>query len=474
MSVDICYIIAQGFSLRMILHSQIVPHLRAHGKTIGVVTPNAHEENIKVLAAEYGIALFPARGDQQTQTTFYDKVRPYLTEDLRQNYALRAKHHLFKHARQKRAKNLLVYYAVWVLNFLLFRIPLLASLPRRLERRRLHCPKIQTQLAEMRPGLLVATYPVNPLEARYLHAAQGLGIETVGQLLSWDNITSKGRFAAVPHRFLAWGPIMHEELRQHYNVSPECVVETGVAHFDMYTHTTRDDLFREILTEIGLSVQKPYILFGMSSPLFCPREIDVVEWLADQINAGVFGSDMQLVVRPHPQNIQGNMMDESWLPRLKAIAGARVGIQYPLLEKSKLAWNMNRDDLPRLSRLFHGCCLSINSGSTFSIDAMLHGKPVIMTMFDANDQLPWWRSVSRFINYTHLSKLISFGGVRVTRSFGELGQAVATYLKDPQTDEAQRKETCANQVGPVDGGASVRVAEALCLYLSKTNSGEKP
>ena len=167
------------------------------------------------------------------------------------------------------------------------------------------------------------------------------------------------------------------------------------------------------------------------------------------------------------------MADRSWLPRLDALRGNRVGVDIPGLESSRLRWNMRRDDLPRLSNLLAGCSICLNSGSTLSIDAIVHDRPVILTAFDAGKDLPWFLSARRVLDYRHLSKLVSLGGVRVAHGFDGLATSIRAYLDDPNLDTMGRSRTREAQCGPCDGRASARVAAALASIL-EADGGQPP
>ena len=223
-----------------------------------------------------------------------------------------------------------------------------------------------------------------------------------------------------------------------------------------------------MLQHLGLQPNNPYLFFGMSAPIFSPYEIELVEWLARAVEAAYFGPDMQLVVRPHPQNVQGHMADTAWLPRLEALASSRVAIDYPILEHSGLPWDMNARDLPKLANLLAGCAVSLNVGSTLAIDAILHDKPVVLPLFDAGHNLPWWQGSGRSLGYIHIDKLVQRGGVRVARSFAEMAQAIQAYLQDPSLDRDGRAKTRNDETGSSDGRASERVADALAHYLQQS------
>jgi hypothetical protein len=249
-------------------------------------------------------------------------------------------------------------------------------------------------------------------------------------------------------------------------VARERIRECGVAHFDAHRAVVAPDRQAASVQRLGLDPERPYLFFGMSSPVFAPAEIEIVEWLAQEVRSGAFGERMQLIVRPHPQNVQGAMADLSWLPRLEALKGPRVAVDIPSLAGGQLPWTMEEADLPRLANLLAGCSTCLNSGSTLSIDAILHDKPVVMTAFDADQELPWWRSARRLPEYPHLAKVLRLGGIRVARSFPELRTAIQEYLADPARDRAGRAAVRSEECGACDGRSSSRIADALAALAA--------
>lgn len=192
----------------------------------------------------------------------------------------------------------------------------------------------------------------------------------------------------------------------------------------------------------------------MSAPRYCPREIDIVERLGAQAAAGNF----QLLVRPHPQNMVGDMADASWLPRLRALEQLdNVGLFPPKMNTdSRLLYSMAREDLSEFSQLLAGAAVVLNSGSTVSIDAMMCGRPVILTSFDAEEDLPYWNSARRLIDYTHLAKFVAHGGVSVTSNYAELDAAIEAYLQQPDLNLEARQATVAHYCLAADGKATER------------------
>ncbi|MBK8480838.1 MAG: hypothetical protein IPL40_06650 [Proteobacteria bacterium] len=467
---DICYVLSHGFAARMVLHSTIVPELRRRGVGVTVVAPNAGERYFQRFCASRDVTLEQAPAVHGLGLKLYGPARRYLFDDYEHNAALRAKHLHELHSEAVRPLLKLRPLLGKAVNRVALRWPLLPRLAQRVEQRLLRSREVRAILQRLRPRLLVSTYPVNWLEALFVLEAQQLGIPTVGQLLSWDNISCKGRFAALPDRFIAWGPVMSDELRSYYGVAPERISECGVAHFDAHFDPTNRAHAREVLASLGLCPDDPYLFFGMSARFFCPHELDVVEWLAARVQAGAFGPRMQLVVRPHPQNIRGSMADGETLQRLQGLVGGRVALDLPQVVSDQLPWDLEERDLRKLAALIAGCAVSLNSGSTLSIDAVVQDRPVVLPIFDAGHQLPWWRSVRRVVEFPHLQKMLSFGGVAVVRSFAELEQQLGRYLADQALDAEGRARLRAAECGPCDGQAAARVAEALALGLSLVGS----
>ncbi|MEL6720231.1 MAG: hypothetical protein AAFP82_16085, partial [Bacteroidota bacterium] len=404
--LDICYIVSHGFASRMVLQTNLLGRLVKKGFKVGLITPDQNDENLYEASQEQGFKLisFNLKSDFWNEN-YYNK-RKYLFEDIESNPALWEKHiratkfnsskHPWRHIRP-------------YLNFWLYKrikkIPKLRQKYIQKEQLRLNSKDADSLIKKYAPKILVSTYPVNWKEAVLLHAGNKYpNTKTILHLLSWDNITCKGHFPELADAYITWGKIMSEELKEYYQVDQSVVYECGVPHFDLHIETRKKPNPGEYVKNLGLDSDQPYLFFAMSSPYFAPREIDIVEWLGKEVMEDRFGSEMQLIIRPHPQNVSGNMMDSSWLPRLEKLnALKRVAIDYPKINsESGLKWSMQKEDMRRLSNLIVGSSLVFNSGSTVSIDALLLNVPVILTSFDGLDDVPYWKSAKRLIQFPHL------------------------------------------------------------------------
>jgi hypothetical protein len=397
----------------------------------------------------------------------YAVLRRYFFEDIRNNPALWSNHtRRIKIRKGKNPWRWLSPHTYYWIHLLTQRFPFIRTLFQRFEHYLLFHPEAAALLDTINPQLVVSTYPINFSEATFLRIAQRQGRKTALELLSWDNITSKGHFPTLADYFLSWGPIMTQEMKEYYEFPNDCIFEVGVPHFDKHINVPTPQANAEYLKSLALDPDKPYLFFGMSAPVYNPHEIDIIEWIAQEVNKGTFG-DIQFLVRLHPQNVQSHMADSTWLLRLEKIKCTRVAVDYPILEQSQLAWNMHQHDLLKLVNLVAGCAVSLNSGSTLAVESLIHNKPVVLTYFDAGFEVPWYESVARGSHYIHMRKFIEVSGVKVAHSFDQLQEYIQDALSNPSLEEDKRTYALSQECGICDGKASARAAEALIRILER-------
>jgi len=468
MKIDICYIISHGFAARMLLQTNLIGRLTDLNLNVAIVTPDIKDENLAIFFDNPKVELIQWESKTSIWDDDYLHKRMYFLEDINKNVALKEKfwNSLFFSTSKHPWKRIrpLYYYCIFLLikkigsirtNFLIN------------ENKHLNAEEADAIIERLKPKLVVSTYPVSIIEAKILHASKKKNVPTLLHLLSWDNISCKGKFPVLPERFIVWGDEMREELKEYYPIEDNKISICGVAHFDEHIKIRKENSFKKVIKAIGLDAESPYLFFAMSSPRFAPREIDIVEWLSDKIENNIFGKDMQLVIRPHPQNVQTYLAKESWLVRLERLKSARVAIDYPSLSKSKLNWSMKKEDMRHLSSLIAGCAINLNSGSTVSIDSLMHNKPVILTSFDGNSKLPYWNSARRLVDYSHLKKFVSKKGAVSVNSFEELKSIILKYLDDPEFDLETRRNVLIRYCFKDDGQSTERVIKSLQSTLSQ-------
>lgn len=460
---DIAYIVSHGFAARMVMQTNLLGKLVQNGKSVALICPDKNDPNLKEYCSENKIAIYEFSESGKLSSQKYMFKRKYYLEDMKSNPALWEKH--IYSIRYNRSLNPFVhiwprYYGVIYRLIKLF--PSIKTRFIRNEKKMLQSEKAERLLTEINPVKLVATYPVNYSESVLLHYGnKRKSTETWIHLLSWDNISCKGRFPEVADKYIAWGPVMKEEFIEYYGIDESRIYECGVPHFDLHKKMVSLPVDKKSRKDLQLEEGRKVILFGMSSPRFAPNEIEIVEWLAQKAANDEFKHSVCLIVRPHPQNVSGGMKDNSWLNRLKELRTLKnVFVDFPILSDSKLNWSMDKEDMINLSKLINISDITINSGSTFSIDSLMQNKPVILTSFDGDKNYNYWRSSRRLLDYSHLKKLVSFGGISVVNSYPELNDIIETYLSDGNHLSEKRSLTLNRQVRNTVNGTDA-VAEIL-------------
>jgi hypothetical protein len=454
--MHILFLLTHGFAARMMIRSGLAKCLLARGARVTVISPNADEPYFQEECRAEGILLKQAPRITGRIGRRLRAYRSYLLADIMNNPALKAAHSFIFEKRP-------VYgFTLAAMNRTIARWPPFRRFSRVLMRQFSRCQEIKELLDEVRPNLLVVPNPFGAHETSCLLHARELGIPVACQLLSWDNITAKGTPLLMPDYFISWGPIMTAEIIDWYHFPRGRIYECGVPHFDVYSRN--NDLIPTymLLRELHLPEEYPYILYGMVTRMYCPNEIAILRWLADQVNKKVFAKPCSLVIRPHPQLMSGiYSMNTEELGRLKALVSANVALAMPQVLSEELAWDLPKNDMYRLASLLSGCAMCLNASSTLCLDACMLDRPVINIAFDGWEELPYERSARQSLDYLHMAKLLALGGIRIARSFSDLENHINAYLCDPSLDQNGRMLSAAQECGPRDGRAVERVTATL-------------
>jgi hypothetical protein len=418
--MHIAFYFLHGFAARMILRAGVAERLVGAGAHVSVISPNAHEAYFQEECRQTGVVLTQEPTVAGRTAYWFRRYRAYLMGNVMSNPGLRAGHLDSFQSRPFRR------FILEVLNGTAARSLTFRRASRALERRLNRSENIRNLLAGLRPDLLVVFTPFGQLDTIYLIHAKDLKIPVVCQMLSWDNITSKGTPLLMPDYFISWGPIMTQEMVQWYRFPREKIFECGVPHFDVYRHPEQLTSSGALLRELNLNPACPYIFYGTVASMHCPNELEILAWLAEQVARNAFSKPCSLVIRPHPQMISG----------------------------------------------YAGSAMCINASSTLCLDACMLDRPVVNIGFDGRQDLPYEKSARRGLDYIHMRKLLSLGGVRLARSFAELQRHVNAYLDDPCLDHEGRRLTAAQECGLADGRAAERVADTL-LELAQRTSAKK-
>jgi hypothetical protein len=163
-------------------------------------------------------------------------------------------------------------------------------------------------IAEQSPDAVLVTplVDIGSDQVEYIKACQTLGIRSALCVHSWDNLTNKGLVRVVPDRVFVWNEAQRREAISMHGVTPAQAVATGAPVYDQWfarrPSTTREEFCRKV----GLSPDKPFLLYLCSSQFIAPDEAVFIEKWVRAVRSAPDPRVRQLgiLIRPHPENVQ--------------------------------------------------------------------------------------------------------------------------------------------------------------------------
>jgi hypothetical protein len=315
-------------------------------------------------------------------------------------------------------------------------------------------------LARQRPSVLFCANQRSNAALPVVLAAKSLGIPTATFIVSWDNLTSKGRIAAPFDHYLVWSDHMRRELIRYYPDIPYNAVHiVGTPQFDCYSwpevKVSREEFFRSI----GADPVRKLICYSGGDVDTSPEDQDHVRILMELVRSGEIGGNPQVVVRPCPVD-DGRRYDA-------------VRKQFPELLYCPPKWahpepgNWARcmpsfEDMKMLANFTAHADINVNLASTMTLDFSIHDRPVVNVAFNVGvcppSKVPLW---DHYYQWEHYKTVVSIGAARFAKSRTELAAHLNAYLADPALDRAERRRLVEVQVGSPIGSAGKRIAEAL-------------
>lgn len=306
---------------------------------------------------------------------------------------------------------------------------------------------VTAQLAGLQPDLVISTCCVDMREAAYLRAARSLGVPTLGWILSFDNLTSRGALP-VFDAYAVWNDLMRDRILTLYPGRDVTRVHIlGTPQFDFHLQSGHRWSRARTLDALELEPDDRYVLYAANSAWVTPTEPLLVEALVARLKEESELTRQRLVVRLHP-------LDDG--TRWEELAQRHPGVRIVK------PWGVNGlaprlgDQALLVSSLLHAeAC--VNVASTMSLDAAVVGTPVICVGFasspgSAEDR--FYRSVYRT---EHYRSIVESGGVRLASDMNELLDGVREAARDRESGRAARLRLVAQECGPNDGRAAERV-----------------
>lgn len=118
-----------------------------------------------------------------------------------------------------------------------------------------------------------------------------------------------------------------------------------------------------------------------------------------------------------------------------------------------------------LARKLMRSAVVLNSGSTIALEGLAASKPVIITSFDGDKQLPYSDSARRLIDYPHLVKLKDSKAAAVVYCYDELREHIMKICESSSWDRDKSRTFLKRQIGYLDGNNTSRVVDSIIRVL---------
>lgn len=322
--------------------------------------------------------------------------------------------------------------------------------------------EIKAQLQQSTTDMLYSTTNVNPTEYPYVLAAQQLGIPSVASILSFDNLTSRGKSPSCDYYFV-WNTKMRDNALNTYRaIAPERVYVTGTPQFDFHKKEEFKWTREETMKHLGLPPTARYILYAANFYQWTPSEPELINQLFDKLQQEKNLKDLWLVVRLHPLDKL-----ERWKDMVRS--GRKIAVSYPWVAKVDAdGWALvGADDQKLLVSTLTHSEMCINMCSTMSLDAAILDKPVICITFSAFQNTAEDKVYKEVYQQYHYRSLVASGGISMAHNWQELLGHIRLGLQAAANQQAQRRQMVENECGTVDGHAADRIASLLTKLLQE-------
>jgi hypothetical protein len=443
-------VVPHGFTARMFLRSTLLPELLKRCEHVGVFAPPAAIPQFQGELTGDRYSFHPLHDRERTVDTLAGFLRLFFAD-----WALTPTRQIRE--QEEWGKNG-VRRALWPAHKIIGRSAALRRGWYEAENRLLPDPFHELAFKWLNPDAVVtATAGVVVSDVRLIRRARAAGVPSVTFTQGWDNLTSKTIIGARPDRLIVWNDAMREEAVELHGFRRGQITVTGPPHFDPYFRRTGWTDRETFLRGLGLDPRKRIVLYATSPQRYFTDSIAVTNMLIQANEAGRFGEDVQLVIRLHPQVIQGQDADD--LGAWEQFRG-RVYLDMPR-GQTGLAADYTPDGIAHIAQLLDASAVTINVASSISIDAAIFDTPIVNLRFDAQPGRPYLQSVRRQYDTDHYKQVLRTGAVRLADSPEQLIEEVRRYLADPSHERTERANLLKALCYQVDGQAGARVAEAI-------------
>ncbi|MEL6673306.1 MAG: hypothetical protein AAFR61_13975 [Bacteroidota bacterium] len=295
--------------------------------------------------------------------------------------------------------------------------------------------------------------------------AQHMGLESIGLLRSWDNLSAKGAIMFPAKKYLVWNEIMETELLTWYpGVQKSDIGVVGGLVFDYHARLKTETSSFPFIYEAETR-NKKVITFFLNYPDISPHYLENVKDLLAMLKAEGWDQTVSLIIR-----IQPGPRNRGQKENLLALDADFILDAPPdLLGEPDLEYLQK--DINHLVQVVKASDVIINYPSTTTIDGAIFDIPSVTIGYDGPENLPYHHSLLRIIERTHYRPMAACKGNRIVFTPEAFTAAVHAYLQDPDLEQAGRKRILEKLLNDSVGKSVVLMMKQLARW---TASGQTP
>lgn len=293
------------------------------------------------------------------------------------------------------------------------------------------------------------------LDSHFIKHAKSKNVLSFGQILSVDNLTTKGNIRTKSDYLFVWNDIMKKEAMEYNLYKAEKVVPVGIPQYDIYYNKSVIMPRKEFFEKAGLDTEKE-LLFYASEATDTLDDAETVQFLAESLEKGRFIRPINILVRPHPRDWRTD--------NFECLRGLKnVVLDDPRANTDIFIdrWYPSMDSVYWLMNCIYHSSLVIMMGSTIGLDSIGFDKPVISLGFDMKPK-PYYLSVRRYYDYfSHQRLWFDENSFRIATNPENLVVEINRYLEHPEYERAERKKLINKLFYKFDGHVGDRIVENI-------------
>lgn len=333
-------------------------------------------------------------------------------------------------------------------------------------------------LMDLRPDLVVIMNPFWFHESAVAIEATKLGIPIFSFIPSWDNITTKSRLTFDSIAYSVWSKIRVDDLTRYYpSSSQKSIYIIGAPQYDVFFQEAFFVSKEIFFAKQGWDTKKKIVLYCLGSPNFIYTEYEGALRFAQFFHDAALSLDYQLVVRPHPNKDNNELVEE--LSKY-----TEVKVQFTKQE-NKVTENRTQDwdEIISWVNSFRYADVIVNLSSTVIFDALLFDKEVVNIDFDpgsTGELDEFIKEINR--TWVHLKPLFNHPAIYYADSFEDIVNRLKLLQEGKVCTQSEDKQALLQLICEyTDGESAQRFAEAikseilkLTIDASRDAAGDNP